>query len=119
VLEARRAIELGALLQRGGGVYRYADLALHDLVDVASPRAQTFAQQTLGPLARAAARPYRETLRALCAQGFRLKPAAAALEIHPHTLSYRMTQMRRRYGLDLADAQTRLRVALALLILGQ
>jgi DNA-binding PucR family transcriptional regulator len=61
---------------------------------------------------------YRQTLRALCQQGFRLKPAAADLEIHPHTLSYRLTQIRQRHGLDLEDAETRLRVHLALVILG-
>jgi hypothetical protein len=119
VLEARRALELGAFRRGGAPIARYADLALHDLVDVGSARAQLFAQQTLGPLARAATRGiYRDTLRALSAQGFRLKPAAAALKIHPHTLSYRLKQMQRRYGLDLGDAQTRLKIALALLILG-
>ncbi len=118
-LEARRALELGTLLRRASATHRYADLALHDLVDTGSSRAQAFAEQTLGSLARSGARGiYRETLRALCAQGFRLKPAAAALGIHPHTLSYRVKQMQRRHGLDLGDVQTRLRVALALLILG-
>ena len=118
-LEARRAIDLGTLLRSAPPIYRYADLALHDLVDAGSSRAQSFAQQTLGALARGGTRSvYRETLRALCAQGFRLKPAAAALGIHPHTLSYRVKQMQRRHGLDLGDAQTRLRVALALMILG-
>lgn len=118
-LEARRAIDLGTLLLSTSPTYRYADLALHDLVDAGSSRAQAFAQQTLGGLARSGARGvYRETLRALCAQGFRLKPAAAALGIHPHTLSYRVKQMQRRHGIDLGDAQTRLRVALALMILG-
>src|SRR5213075_129219 len=88
LLEARRAIELGGLLRPGdAAIFRYADLALHYLVDAGSARAQSFAQQALGALARPAARGIdRDTLRALCAQGFRLKPAAAALRIHPHTL---------------------------------
>jgi hypothetical protein len=119
VSEARRALDLGATRRGGPAIARYADLALHDLVDADSARAQLFAQQTLGPLARTATRGiYRDTLRALSAHGFRLKPAAAALKIHPHTLSYRLKQMQRRYGLDLGDAETRLKVALALLILG-
>ena len=41
----------------------------------------------------------------------------AAFGIHPHTLSYRIKQMQRRYGVDLDNAQTRLRLAVALLIL--
>jgi len=114
-LEARRALELAALLRRPGAIHRYADFVLHDLVDVGSPRARAFAQNTLGTLTRGI---YRETLRALCSHGFRLKPAAAALGVHPHTLSYRVKQLQRRHALDLGDAQTRLQVALALLILG-
>ena len=117
-LEARRAIELGMLLRRPSAVHSYADLVLHDLVDAGSTRAQTFAQQVLGALARPGTRRiYYATLRALCAEGFRAKPAAAALGIHPHTLSYRLKQIQRRYGLDVGNAHTRLRIVLALLIL--
>ena len=39
-----------------------------------------------------------------------------ALGVHPHTLSYRVRQIRRRLGLDLDDPEVRLRVQLALLI---
>ena len=46
-----------------------------------------------------------------------LKLAAAALGIHPHTLSYRLSQIQRHFGLDLDDVETRLRVHLAVLIL--
>jgi DNA-binding PucR family transcriptional regulator len=46
-----------------------------------------------------------------------VKSAAAALGVHPHTLSYRLKQIQRRFGFDLGDAQTRLRIELALLIL--
>ena len=48
----------------------------------------------------------------------RRKVAAAALGIHPHTLSYRLNRLRERYGIDLDDYEVRLRVELALLILG-
>jgi sugar diacid utilization regulator len=117
-LEARRAIELGTLLRRPPPTYRYADIVVHDLVDAGSPRALSFAHQALGTLAISGTHGrYRETLQALCAQGFRVKPAAAALGIHPHTLSYRVKQMRDRHGLDIDDPHTRLRVELALLIL--
>lgn len=117
-LEARRALELGTQLRRPSAVHRYEDLALHDVVDAGSPRAQAFAQQTLGLLGRTGGRRiYHDTLRALSQHGFRVKSAAAALGIHPHTLSYRLKQIQRRYGFDLGDAQTRLRIELALLIL--
>ena len=62
-------------------------------------------------------RTHLRTLRALCDSGFRHKLAAAALGVHAHTLSYRLAQIRRLHGIDLDDAQTRLRVHLALLIL--
>ncbi len=72
----------------------------------------------LGPLARAGAtRSYLETLRQLAAHNYSVKLAAAALSVHPHTLSYRARQIRRRFGLDLDDPETRLRVQLALRIL--
>jgi hypothetical protein len=37
--------------------------------------------------------------------------------VHPHTLSYRLKQIRSRFGIDLDDPEVRLRVHLALLIL--
>jgi DNA-binding PucR family transcriptional regulator len=46
------------------------------------------------------------------------KVAAAGLGIHPHTLSYRLNRLRERFGIDLDDYDVRLRVELALLILG-
>jgi hypothetical protein len=117
-LEARRALELGTQLRRTAAVHRYEDLALHDVVDAGSARAQAFAQQTLGLLGRTGGRRiYHDTLRALSQHGFRVKSAAAALGVHPHTLSYRLKQIQRRFGFDLDDAQTRLRIELALLIL--
>ena len=48
----------------------------------------------------------------------RRKVAAAALGIHPHTLSYRLNRLREHFGIDLDDYDVRLRVELALLILG-
>jgi hypothetical protein len=55
-------------------------------------------------------------LRTLCRHGFNQKLASAALGIHPHTLAYRVAQIRKRHGIDLDDADTRLRVHLAVLI---
>ncbi len=117
IREAARAVELGALVGREGPLDEYAELALLDLVDVGSPRALDFARRVLGPLADPASSPrHVETLRSLCRNGFSQKLAAAALGIHPHTLAYRIAQIQPRYGIDLEDAETRLRVHLAVLI---
>jgi sugar diacid utilization regulator len=117
-VQALRALRLGALLQRAERVHLHADLAVADLLDVDSEAAGAFMRDVLGPLARAgASRTHLATLRQLARHGYRVKLAAAALDVHPHTLSYRMKQLRRRYGLDLDDPEVRLRVQLALLIL--
>jgi sugar diacid utilization regulator len=116
--EALRALEIGAMLGQTKRAHRYADLAIFDLVGVGSPDAEAFMRGVLGPLAATGASgAYLETLRQLCANGYRIKLAAAALSIHPHTLSYRVKQIRRRFGIDLDEPDVRLRVHLALLIL--
>jgi sugar diacid utilization regulator len=116
--EARRALELGSLRDPRERVHAYADLAVLDLVGVGSLRAEEFARRVLGPLAGPGnTGTQRKTLAAVCRHGYRLKQAAAALGIHPHTLSYRLSRIRTRFGIDLEDADTRLRVQLALVIL--
>jgi sugar diacid utilization regulator len=116
--EALRALRIGMLLQSRGQAISYRDVAVLDLVDVGSAGADEFAGSVLGPLVRAgASRAHLETLRQLVAHGHRIKLAAAALSIHPHTLTYRLKQIRRRYGIDLDDPEVRLRVHLALRIL--
>jgi sugar diacid utilization regulator len=116
--EALRALRIGVGLPGGQRVFLYEAVAILDLIGVDSSRAEEFMRSALGPLAAAdAPRIYLETLRQLCAHNHSLKLAAAALSVHPHTLSYRLRQMRRRFGVDLHDAEQRLRVQLALLIL--
>lgn len=116
--EALRALRIGAGLQGPARVHRYAEVAVLDLVGVDSADAEAFMRGVLGPLARAgASRTYLETLRQLSAHNYRIKLAAAALSIHPHTLSYRVRQVQRRFGLDLEDPEVRLRLQLALRIL--
>jgi sugar diacid utilization regulator len=115
--EAFRALAIGRWLDGPKRVLCFADVALLDLVGIDSERAEAFASDTLGPLlARGVSPDYLETLHALAASNHRIKVAAAALDIHPHTLSYRIKQLRGRFGLDLDDATVRLRVQLALLI---
>lgn len=116
--EAVRALEIGSNAGEGGILHRYQDLAVLDLLRPGSGDAEAFARSVLGPLARRGRNAqYLDTLRALARSGFRIKIAAAALSIHPHTLTYRMKQIQDRFGIDLEDVETRLRVHLALLII--
>lgn len=116
--EALRALRIGTTLNGAERVHRYEDVAVVDLVGANPTAAAEFMRGVLGSLATTGgSRTYLETLRQLCTHGYRMKLAAAALSIHPHTLSYRAKQIRRRFGLDLDDPQVRLRVHLALLIL--
>jgi DNA-binding PucR family transcriptional regulator len=115
--EALRALRIGTILRHKQRVHRYADLAVLDLVGIGSPEADAFVQRVLDPLMPSGQRAYLETLRHLSRSGYRVKVAAAALSVHPHTLTYRLKQLRSRFGFDLADPETRLRVDLALLIL--
>ena len=116
--EALRALRIGASRRGAGTVHAYRDLAVLDLVGVGSAGAEEFARGVLGALATTASnRTHLATLRVLARNAYRIKLAAAELEVHPHTLSYRVKQIRARYGLDLDDPETRLRVHLAVLIL--
>ena len=116
--EAVRALEIGSALNRAAPVHRYADLAILDLVRVGSQDAEAFVRSVLGTLALPGPnRSSLETLRQLVRKGFRMKQAAAALAIHPNTLAYRLKQIRDRFGIDLEDSDTRLKVHLALIIL--
>lgn len=118
VRQAKRAVEIGALLREDRRVVRYAEVDLLDLVDLGSARASEFARDVLGPLADSGPKEiYRKTLHAACRHGFHMKLAAGALGIHPNTMSYRAAQLRQRFGIDLEDPSTRMRLQLALLIL--
>jgi sugar diacid utilization regulator len=117
-LEAVRALRIGAALRKARVVCRYDDLAVLDLVGVGSAGADAFMRSVLGPLSGAGDDgSYLETVRQLARHGYSQKLAASALSLHPHTLTYRVKQIQRRFGLDLADPEVRLRVQLALLIL--
>jgi sugar diacid utilization regulator len=116
--EALRALRIATGARGGGPVRAYRDVAVLDLVGVGSAAAGEFAESVLGALAtQGDSRAHLATLRALAQHGYRLKGAAAALAVHPHTLSYRVKQIRARHGLDLGDPDVRLRIDLALRIL--
>ncbi|MYX40982.1 PucR family transcriptional regulator, partial [Streptomyces sp. SID89] len=53
------------------------------------------------------------TLAAFLDAGCDVPAAARRLVVHPNTLRYRLGRVRERYGIDLADPDTRLLVALA------
>ncbi|MEV7128381.1 helix-turn-helix domain-containing protein [Streptomyces sp. NPDC093260] len=53
------------------------------------------------------------TLAAFLDAGGDVQAAARRLVVHPNTLRYRLGRVRERYGIDLADPDTRLLVALA------
>jgi DNA-binding PucR family transcriptional regulator len=114
--QALRALGMGLVVGGADPVHPYAEVAVLDLVGAGSGAADDFARGVLGVLPDASPT-HLETLRQLCAHNHSIKLAAAALGVHPHTLSYRLKQIRRRFGLDLDDAEVRLRVHLALLIL--
>jgi sugar diacid utilization regulator len=116
--EALRALRIGMVLGGSEPVQVYANVAVLDLVGIDSARAEEFMRDVLGPLIATGVSPtYLETLRQLSANNYIIKLAAAALSVHPHTLSYRVRQIRQRFGFDLDDPEVRLRVQLALRIL--
>jgi len=115
--EALRALQIGECMDGARRVHGYDDVAVLDLLRIDTADAEAFMQRVLGTLATTrASRTYLETLRQLSAHNYRIKLAAAELSIHPHTLSYRIQQLRRRFGIDLEDPQVRLHTQLALLI---
>ena len=102
-------------LSSDGQYLGFMEIGPYDKLD---NKADDFVRRVLGSLsATRTGETYLETLRQLSANAYRVKPAAAALSVHPHTLTYRVKQIRHRFGLDLDDPEVRLRVQLALLIL--
>ena len=111
--EALRALALARGAAVSGRVFLYRRLMAYDFIRAGSPFSRILAGRLLGGVAddpKALA-----TLREFCRQGYNVKLTAAALRIHPHTLTYRLAGMRNRHGLDLVSAEGRLAVHLALL----
>ena len=55
------------------------------------------------------------TLREFCRHGYNVKLTAAALGIHPHTLTYRLGGIAKRHGIDLGSPEGRFAAHIALL----
>jgi DNA-binding PucR family transcriptional regulator len=73
-------------------------------------------RELLGPLARdtGAARTLRETLRVWLARHGNWDRAAADLGVHRNSVRYRIGRVERDLGVDLADAEQRMRLWFAL-----
>jgi sugar diacid utilization regulator len=115
-LEAQQAIEAGRKL-RPEAIMHVHDEVIPQLVLAQNPRlAERFVQQSLGSLLEPATRSHvqlLETLEAYLACGS-VKDAATALNLHRHTVLYRLDKLRELLGRDLDTPANRLRLQLAL-----
>ena len=115
-LEAQQAIEAGRKLWPDAVAHGHDEVIPH-LVLAQNPRlAERFVAHSLGPLLHPRIRNREqllETLEAFLARGS-VKDAAAALNLHRHTVLYRLDKVREILGGDLDTPATRLRLQLAL-----
>jgi len=115
-LEAQQAIEAGRKL-RPEAVAHGHDEVIPQLVLAQSPMlAERFVTHTLGPLLDGKTRSREQliqTLEAYLASGS-VKDAAAALNLHRHTVLYRLDKLRELLGADFDAPASRLRLQLAL-----
>jgi sugar diacid utilization regulator len=115
-LEAQQAIEAGRKL-RPDAVAQSHDEVIPQLVLAQNPLlAERFVAHSLGPLLSTRTRNREqllETLEAYLARGS-VKDAAAALNLHRHTVLYRLDKLRELLGPDLDTPASRLRLQLAL-----
>ncbi|MGH7859894.1 MAG: PucR family transcriptional regulator [Candidatus Binatia bacterium] len=115
--EARRALELSA--SRAASVGFYPSLVLDDVLDPAGIAGRRLVRESLGALLDrgAVGRRYLDTLAAYFRAGMSVKVAAASLGIHPNSLLYRLRRIWRITGIDIGDAEQRMRVEIALRLL--
>lgn len=114
--EARRALEAGRRLGKGGEVSVFADLGIHRLLlrvpDVGDLRA--FAEEVLGELSGE----YLATLAAYFRENGSPARAAQVLGVHPNTVGYRIRRVEELTGLSFAVHRDRLMAEVAVEILG-
>ena len=115
-LEAQQAIEAGRKL-RPDAIAHGHDEVIPQLVLAQNPRlAERFVAHSLGPLLDSRTRNREqllETLEAYLSRGS-VKDAAAELNLHRHTVLYRLDKLRELLGGDLDTPAIRLRLQLAL-----
>lgn len=114
--EAKRATEIGQMLDPTNVVHFYDDYVLHDVLDSGAKPGKRLIDEVLGPLLGMGETGHRliETLEAYFRSGLNLKVAAGTLEIHPNTLAYRMRQIHQVTGIDPASPGHRLGAEIAL-----
>jgi purine catabolism regulator len=116
--EARQALTIGRRLHGPGRATRFSDLGIYRLLFAARdlPELRAFHDEALQALIDYDARHNAELVRTLgaffdgrCGP----KEAAAILGVHRNTVLYRLERIRELTGLDLDDAEVRLRLHLA------
>jgi purine catabolism regulator len=119
--EAKQALTIGRRLNGLGGLTRFEDLGVYRLIFAAEqiPELTAFHDETLAKLIdydRGHSGDLINTLRAFFAANCGPKEAAGLLEVHRNTVLYRLQRVQEITGLDLDDADVRLRLHLALAI---
>lgn len=96
-----KAIELGSRVGAAATVFRYADIALEDLVS----GSESFARHCEQLMGRLAMEPeLLDTLTAYFEHRQQRKPASYALDIHPNTLTYRLHRIETLLDVRLDEA---------------
>ena len=115
-LEAQQAIEAGRKLRPESVVHRHDELIPYLVMTQNPLLADRFVRDSLGPLLDPATRnrdQLLETVDAFLVTGS-VKSAAGALQLHRHTVLYRLDRLRELLGSDLDIPATRLRLQLAI-----
>ena len=100
VSEATKAIELGEKRGTSSGVYFYSEIAVHESV-LGTETTVRYLDSLIQRLAQESE--LLPTLESYFANGQRRKVTAAALAIHPNTLTYRLERIEDLAGCKLAD----------------
>jgi purine catabolism regulator len=119
--EAKHALSMARRLNGGGGVTRFADLGVYRLIFAAEQLSElrSFHDEALNPVIdydRQHSADLVRTLRAFFDAKCGPKEAASMLEVHRNTVLYRLERIQEITGLDLDDADVRLRLHLAVCV---
>ncbi|HET9410487.1 MAG TPA: helix-turn-helix domain-containing protein, partial [Candidatus Dormibacteraeota bacterium] len=115
-LEAQQAIEAGRKLRPEAIVHSHDEVIPYLVLTQNALLADRFVRDSLGPLLDPATRnraQLAETLESFLATGA-VKDAATALNLHRHTVLYRLERVKELLGVDLDVPANRLRLQLAL-----